>query len=162
MPKIYDIKNLILVGAMLCALGMMTACKSGTANNKEKTLVGHWETVAATERWDCSESPEEMVAAGSAADTTQYNPKLDSAEYRYISFDIDEDSITMVEHDKGGCDPVPPLEISKSTHASRTPSRGTTQGIIPSNGRLWNSPRTNWYSRTSTTLRTAPSLKLTR
>lgn len=113
MPKIYDIKNLILVGAMVCALGMMSACKSGTANNKEKTLVGHWETVAATEEWDCSESPEEMVAAGSAADTTQYNHKLDSAEYRYISFDIDEDSITMVEHDKGGCDPVPPLEISK-------------------------------------------------
>jgi hypothetical protein len=66
MPKIYDIKNLILVGAMLCALGMMTACKSGTANNKEKTLVGHWETVAATEEWDCSESP--VVAAGSAVD----------------------------------------------------------------------------------------------
>ncbi len=114
MPKIYDIKNLILLGAMVCALGIMTACKSGTANNKEKTLVGHWETVAATEEWDCSGSHEEMFAAGSAADTTQYNPKLDSAEYRYISFDIDEDSITMVEHDMGGCDPVPPLEISKS------------------------------------------------
>lgn len=103
-------KNLILVGAMVCALGMMTACNCGTANNKGKTIVGHWVTVAATEEWDCSESP--VVAAESAADTTQYNPKLDSAEYRYISFDIDEDSITMVEHDKG-CDPVPPLEISK-------------------------------------------------
>lgn len=107
-------KNLILVGAMLCAHGMMSACKSGTANNKEKTLFGHWETVAATEEWDCSESP--VVAAGSAADTTQYTPKLDSAEYRFISFDFDEDSITMVKHYRGGCgcDPVPPLEISKS------------------------------------------------
>lgn len=103
-------KKLFLLGVIVWAIGMMTACKSGMANNKEKTLVGHWETVAATEEWDCSESP--VVAAGSAADTTQYNPKLDSAEYRYISFDIDEDSITMVEHE-GGCDPVPPLEISK-------------------------------------------------
>lgn len=147
-------KKLFLFGAMVCAIGMMSACKSGTANNKEKTIVGHWETVAATEEWDCSESPEEMVAAGSAADTTQYNPKLDSAEYRYISFDIDEDSITMVEHNKGGCDPCLRWKFQKvgsATLAARTPSRGTTQGIIPSNGRLWNSPRTNWYSRTSTT-----------
>ena len=107
-------KKLILVGAMLCALGMMSACKSGTANNKEKTLVGHWETVAATDEWDCSESPEykEAVAAGYTADTTQYDPTLDSAEYSYISFDFDEDSVTMVGHDKC-CDPVPPLEISK-------------------------------------------------
>jgi hypothetical protein len=36
-----NMKKLFLVGTMLCALGMMSACKSGTANNKEKTLVGH-------------------------------------------------------------------------------------------------------------------------
>ena len=109
-------KKVFLLGAMVCALGMMTACKSGTADNKKPTLVGHWETVAATEEWDCSESPEyrEMVAAGNTSDTTQYDPTLDSAEYRYISFDFDEDSITMVEHDRG-CDPVPPLEIAKRT-----------------------------------------------
>ena len=109
-------KKVFLLGAMVCALGMMTACKSGTADNKKPTLVGHWETVAATEEWDCSESPEyrEMVAAGNTSDTTQYDPTLDSAEYRYISFDFDEDSITMVEHDRG-CDPVPPLEITKRT-----------------------------------------------
>ena len=107
-------KKVFLLGVMVCALGMMTACKSGTADNKKPTLVGHWEIVAAAEEWDCSESPEyrEMVAAGNTSDTTQYDPTLDSAEYRYISFDIDEDSITMVEHEDG-CDPVPPLEISK-------------------------------------------------
>lgn len=108
-------KKVFFLGAMVCVLGMMTACKCGTADNNKTTLVGHWETVTATEKWDCSESPEEMVAAGNTADITQYNIVLDSAEYRYISFDIDEDSITMVEHGKGGCDPVPPLEIIKTT-----------------------------------------------
>ena len=37
-------KNLFMLGAMVCTFGMMTACKSGTANKNidETLLIGRW------------------------------------------------------------------------------------------------------------------------
>ena len=50
-------KKIFLLGAMVCALGMMTACKSGTANERidETLLVGQWDFVYEINDWKTSD-----------------------------------------------------------------------------------------------------------
>ena len=50
-------KKIFLFGAMVCALGMMAACKSGTAseNIDETLLVGQWDFVYEINDWKASD-----------------------------------------------------------------------------------------------------------
>ena len=50
-------KKIFLLGAMVCALGMMTACKSGTENENidETLLVGQWDFVYEINDWKASD-----------------------------------------------------------------------------------------------------------
>jgi len=50
-------KKLFLLGAMVYALGMMAACKSGTANERidETLLVGQWDFVYEINDWKASD-----------------------------------------------------------------------------------------------------------
>lgn len=50
-------KKIFLLGAMVCAIGMMTACKSGTGNENidETLLVGQWDFVYEINDWKASD-----------------------------------------------------------------------------------------------------------
>ena len=50
-------KIVFMLGAMVCALGMMVACKSGTANERidETLLVGQWDFVYEINDWKASD-----------------------------------------------------------------------------------------------------------
>ncbi len=50
-------KKIFLFGAMVCAIGMMTACKSGTGNENidETLLVGQWDFVYEINDWKASD-----------------------------------------------------------------------------------------------------------
>lgn len=82
-------KKILLICAAMVAMFAMIGCNGTSSENMadttqqlEVTLIGQWEAVDGYEQWGC-----ECV-------------RLDSSEYHYISFFIDEDSIKMVMHDK--------------------------------------------------------------
>ncbi|MBR4197613.1 MAG: hypothetical protein IKQ94_02425 [Bacteroidales bacterium] len=131
-------KKLLFI-CTLFTIVMMTACRNWTANrnNDKLTLIGHWETVLGQEDWICDQSQEyeELIREGNTADSVIYSSFiLDSAYYQYISFDIDEDSISMLMHDKG-CDIVPPFEINKLTVGYSVDSSGIVTWYWP-DGRI--------------------------
>ena len=124
-------KKLLFI-CTLFTIVMMTACRNWTANrnNDKLTLIGHWETVFGHEEWVCNENEEsdEWIRKGNPVDTVKHD--LDSADYLYISFDIDKDSISMVMHDKC-CDPMPPLSITKLTVGYSVDSLGVVTWFFP-------------------------------
>ena len=127
-------KKLLFI-CTLFTIVMMTACRNWTANrnNDKLTLIGHWETVLGQEDWICDQSQEyeELIREGNTADSVIYSSFiLDSAYYQYISFDIDEDSISMLMHDKC-CDPMPPLSITKLTVGYSVDSLGVVTWFFP-------------------------------
>ena len=117
-------KKLFLLGAMVCALGMMTACKSGTMDKTtsgtskpaDVSLIGEWETVSAEEI---------------SLDSTEIK-RLDSADYMYYSFEIDEETISYTTRTL-----TPPFE-KKVVHVGYSISNdtvtfwyGATDDIVP-------------------------------
>lgn len=114
-------KKVFLTLAVLCAVVMMAGCKGGTADKNTKdsapqtktSLIGQWVAVDGYEQWGC------------------VCEQLDSVEYHYLAFSIDEDSITMVMHDKFSCEwPEPPYSVFSLTYAYSVDSGNVVTGHI--------------------------------
>lgn len=114
-------KKILLVCAAVLTLAIMAACKSGAAHENpndsapqtETTLIGQWVAVDGYEQWGC------------------LCDQIDSVEYHYLSFSIDEDSITMVMHDKFSCPwPEPPYNVFSLTYAYSLDSGNVVTGHI--------------------------------
>ena len=91
----------LAVAAMVVAAAII-GCKGGgdDAKQAEASLIGQWVAVDGYETWGC------------------LCEQIDSVEYHYLAFSIDEDSITMVMQDKFSRKiPEPPYNVFSQTYA---------------------------------------------
>ncbi len=106
-------KKLFLLGAMVCALGMMTACKSGGAPaeldeatakenaNDSNLLLGEWLCVESAILWNYTE--EEVVG-----DYQPYHVVVDSSMSTLVAFDFIDTNKCIVTYHTHDCEQKPP------------------------------------------------------
>ena len=100
--------KLFLLGAMVCALGMMTACKCVTANenaNDSNLLLGEWQCVESAIMWNYDEEGEEYAVE---SDYQPYHFVVDTGLATLVAFnfiDTDKCIVTYHTHD---CSSKPP------------------------------------------------------
>ena len=92
-----------ILGAMLCALGMMTACKSGIANentNDSNRLLDKWQCVESAIIWNYDEEGED--------DYQPYHFVVDSSMSTLVAFDFIDTNKCIVTYHTHDCEPKLP------------------------------------------------------
>lgn len=90
----------LAVAAMVVAAAIIGCKGSDGTEQAEASLIGQWVAVDGYETWGC------------------LCEQIDSVEYHYLAFSIDEDSITMVMQDKFSRKiPEPPYNVFSQTYA---------------------------------------------
>ena len=109
-----NMKKVFFLGAMVCALGMMTACKSGTANentNDSNLLLGQWQCVEPAIRWNYTEELEEELLV----DYHPYHYVVDTSMSTLVAFNFIDTNKCIVTYHTHDCEPKPPYLTNTDT-----------------------------------------------